>query len=1085
MAFGTFGGLKQHIRQSPQCYDEARRRRNLIAERRRTDQEHRRPALSVPQETIQEDAPNRSFREEVDSFPTDLGVDMEMSQPQDSVEPTFDDREDEDDEAEQEEDTEQAADYFGAYSEEVCTPASSAEENESDSESELENSNTGRGTTTSTSPATDNNPNEQPPPDRPQRNPGDIDESLLEQLNAFIDEGHSDLPINKNLRCQIELLLLLRDAKAPLYLYDEVMKWTQRSVGEYEVNFGQTPDSRKTVLKSLTKRFDLSGSEPTVLPVLLPECKQRLGLVVHDFRQAVYSLLSDPMLMRDECLLFQDDDAAPFALPKRGKFEDINSGTRFRMAHKAVCLDPLKDVLCPIIFFIDKTHTDVHGNLCLEPVTFTLGIFTRAVRNLPMAWRSLGYLTNQALIKTNTASVGKARDYHDMLDHILASLRIVQESGGLAWTLNYRGKVYNIVLHMPVLFISGDTEGHDKLCGKFLSRGTLVKRLCRCCDTPTLSTDDPYFAFNYVKQNTVQKLIASRDSSALADMSQHLLPNAWHKIKFAGDCKRGIHGATPAEILHMIQLGLHKYLIAGFFVQKKEKKKSKGSSKPSNDNANDVYVAPNPDEVTGRFVMSDAMKIEIDVIAKTYGRMLQHQSDRNLPRTYFANGISSETKKSAHEQQGVLLLLLIILCSKEGDLFDKKMGKPRCGSFIALIEQMLLFEEWIKGHSYSSSELREVREYIPRLLELYKRVINRQAGVGMNFVKFHLPLHLVDDIVRFGAPANYSSGPGESNHKTNTKAPAQLTQRRADGFEFQTASRNTEAMLLDRAKHELQMKGMLGIVGWHNDVAVANVVAGTAAAGGSRYFLDANKWERKVASSSKRSATNWAVAADQKRVEAFLRQHCLPHIIGNVLPLFTEYKTNGFIFRAHPAYKADCAWQDWAYIEWGEEDGGIIPGRLLIFVSLLADGFEPFNINGSAINTPGNYVVIESLEQGLDTVPMDEKVGNTFQAHGESALVYWSKKELVPIENRKKKRRMKKNVATDDPGDDRNYYTPKLYMVSVDSITAPCIAVPASLVENIQPFSFLFLKPRDTWSSMFVDNARLANQKPESSEEED
>ena len=54
----------------------------------------------------------------------------------------------------------------------------------------------------------------------------------------------------------------------------------------------------------------------------------------------------------------------------------------------------------------------------------------------------------------------------------------------------------------------------------------------------------------------------------------HCIQNAWHKIEFC-EKNRGIHGATPVETLHAIQHGLHEYLIASFFDQRKEKKTKK------------------------------------------------------------------------------------------------------------------------------------------------------------------------------------------------------------------------------------------------------------------------------------------------------------------------------------------------------------------------------------------------------------------------------------------------------------------------------------------------------------------------------
>jgi hypothetical protein len=50
-------------------------------------------------------------------------------------------------------------------------------------------------------------------------------------------------------------------------------------------------------------------------------------------------------------------------------FCDINDGQCYKDSLKSYCLVPSKDVLCPLILFIDKTHTDAIGNHTLEPVS--------------------------------------------------------------------------------------------------------------------------------------------------------------------------------------------------------------------------------------------------------------------------------------------------------------------------------------------------------------------------------------------------------------------------------------------------------------------------------------------------------------------------------------------------------------------------------------------------------------------------------------------------------------------------------------------------------------------------------------------
>ena len=93
--------------------------------------------------------------------------------------------------------------------------------------------------------------------------------------------------------------------------------------------------------------------------------------------------------MNDDNLLFHSDDPTAPPPEKIPIIGDVHTGSLYSDGWKNYCTS-LGDVLCALIFFIDKTHTDENGNLCLEPVSFTLSIFNRETRNKPNAWRTLG-----------------------------------------------------------------------------------------------------------------------------------------------------------------------------------------------------------------------------------------------------------------------------------------------------------------------------------------------------------------------------------------------------------------------------------------------------------------------------------------------------------------------------------------------------------------------------------------------------------------------------------------------------------------------------------------------------------------------
>ena len=89
------------------------------------------------------------------------------------------------------------------------------------------------------------------------------------------------------------------------------------------------------------------------------------------------------------------------------------------------------------------------------------------------------------------------------------------------------------------------------------------------------------------------------------------------------------------------------------------------------------------------------------------------------------------------------------------------------------------------------------------LMYLMRKIAKRSAGMGLKLLKFHLILHLSEDILQFGVPLEFDTAANESHHKQAKKA-ARLTQRDAASFQFQTATRMIEFHMLDLAMEEIK-----------------------------------------------------------------------------------------------------------------------------------------------------------------------------------------------------------------------------------------------------------------------------------------
>ena len=410
------------------------------------------------------------------------------------------------------------------------------------------------------------------------------DFSMLERYATYVNTGFVSSVISRDnvVRMNVELLYILMKANAPLNLFSKVKEWAHNSCIN-GINFGDKAclrDRREAYLNKLESQLNMDMGKANQIRLTLRGTNQIVPITVHDFERQVYSLLTDPFVMSDDNLIFPAtavDENGPFGSPKQWKdisgcdqLNDVVDGQAYFQAWHAHVEMPGLHVLCCPIFFIDKTHVDVQGRLCLEPVSFTLSIFTKEARRNPTFWRQLGLIPNQSNME-NASPIDRATDYHHIIETIFQSLVKVQQGPGLAWRLTYHQIMYDVVWKFPVLFIIGDTEGHDKMCGKYLSRTSKVNRLCRYCDCPTQHTDDPYVKFNFTSSQEIIQLVRNEDSVGLKNISYHGLLNGFRYVVFC-DEKRGINGSTPAELLHVWEKGLFLQLMSALMGLKRAKK---------------------------------------------------------------------------------------------------------------------------------------------------------------------------------------------------------------------------------------------------------------------------------------------------------------------------------------------------------------------------------------------------------------------------------------------------------------------------------------------------------------------------------
>ena len=666
----------------------------------------------------------------------------------------------------------------------------------------------------------------------PQTEPNSSAKDEFEEYLARAKKGFVDLP--PHMTAAIDLCEILDKAGADLALYDRLIEWHLSNLqATKKITF-------KALMKKLQDRYNTKQLLPKSVPTTLPACGTKVNVPCIDYVAARIDLLTEPQV-KDSDWLFRDGDPRKGPCPDSEWVEirDINTGLAYRETWKHMVGDkPQTDsgrwiVPDPLIFYMDSCTTGSFMNLSLELVKFTSGLLKRDARNKDYCWRNLGavpqYVASKTKAKAYIADSGhtdaadyltdsdkddisqdsgytipslddeeyldddekgtmptiQAQNLHHILRIILAGYKKVQDAGGIEWDFYYKGKLYELQLVPYILFIKGDSVEQDKHCGKYGSKGKGIKSLCRHCLCPAEETDMPYAEHPRKTQPMIAELVQQNDDEALKNMSQSKIWNAWYPLRFGLHNDWGVHGATPLEALHWINLGMFGYTRANLFNQ------------------------------TGKGKLGQAF----NNVATHIGWLLQRQSDKEYPRTKFTNGVM-KGKLMGHEHTGLILDLaaacrctggrkVLLEDSKHMKVQEFFPNKKWVDDWLMMLETQLETEQWLKKDAVSVEEVKRSGPKFREIMSMNKVIGKREEGMGNKTFNFHGTQHMHEEILNFGTAEGLNTVSDEEHHKKDKKS-AGKTQKRPKTFEIQSMTQIENRRTIETAVAELK-----GRVRWH------------------------------------------------------------------------------------------------------------------------------------------------------------------------------------------------------------------------------------------------------------------------------
>ena len=494
--------------------------------------------------------------------------------------------------------------------------------------------------------------------------------SKLPPKKLFVAGNHIRPAAEQHLVC------IMRENHLPIRVYKEIMDWA--AVAQAKGYDFQSSPTYHHGLDCMKKQYnDKVGGPPIKCePFRISPDFPPTHVFRNSLKLQVQHILGDRVLMED----FQWEYASSATTDTaQHKYGPPNTGTHWKQLEEDMLrtVGALEDPppgehrLCMIGAFDDSTICDKVGRMTAQPYLATILNQSMKVRANPQGWFILGMIpaypkTSKEREKdrnTKASQTTYLKWYHRVLENILHEFHELEKCPQGHPFVTHDGKVVN--LHFRFGFCIGDTKGHEDMCGHFNAQAAVLYKMLRDCNVHTLRGDDVLHRCRH----TVQEDIADTVRLSMAEVndrvkgtvtearervrkiSHHLVEPVYWKFNY-GTCPHGIFGCLPYEVLHLLYLGLMKYLLFAVFNFTTVTTELK---RWYTHRCNGVHTHRATDKDWGGSVKRKPGTTKLSKMKKCMDQAeferrfrivcsaAKRQSDRDMPRCPFRNGVTNLT----------------------------------------------------------------------------------------------------------------------------------------------------------------------------------------------------------------------------------------------------------------------------------------------------------------------------------------------------------------------------------------------------------------------------------------------------------